>query len=188
MKTKTQNSTLSITSSTIETPLGKMYALTDDKALYALAFKDLTTIQKELEEHALKRGWHVTHHGSTTISSLLTTELNAYFEGTLRNFSIPISLDGSPFQKNVWQNLMAIPYGTTYSYSTVAQMIGKPSACRAVGNANGANHLAIVVPCHRIVNADGTLGGYASGIDRKKWLLRHEGHYSCSPRDTLWKK
>ena len=101
-------------------------------------------------------------------------QLEAYFEGELRDFELPLRMAGTPFQHLVWEGLRAIPYGETVSYAELARRIGRPGASRAVGSANGRNPIAIVVPCHRVIAADGTLGGYGGGLDRKEWLLQHE--------------
>ncbi|MBL6750347.1 MAG: methylated-DNA--[protein]-cysteine S-methyltransferase [Nevskia sp.] len=102
-------------------------------------------------------------------------ELRAYFAGELREFAVPYALAGTPFQRRVWSELARIPYGTTISYGELARRLGDPKASRAVGLANGRNPVSIVVPCHRVIGADGSLTGYGGGIERKQWLLRHEG-------------
>jgi methylated-DNA-[protein]-cysteine S-methyltransferase len=101
-------------------------------------------------------------------------QLDAYFEGDLHTFDVPLSMAGTPFQKQVWQGLREIPYGTTISYAELARRVGRAGASRAVGSANGRNPIGIVVPCHRVIAADGTLGGYGGGLDRKEWLISHE--------------
>jgi len=101
-------------------------------------------------------------------------ELSAYFHRKLRRFRLPLDLRGTGFQKKVWEALLRIPYGTTASYAGVARSIGAPKAVRAVGNANGANPVAIIVPCHRVVAAGGGLGGYSGGLDVKRTLLALE--------------
>ena len=101
-------------------------------------------------------------------------QLEAYFAGELRRFDLPLSLPGTPFRQKVWQALREIPYGETISYAELARRVGHPYACRAVGTANGHNPIAVIVPCHRVIAADGTLGGYGGGLERKAWLLRHE--------------
>lgn len=101
-------------------------------------------------------------------------ELHAYFLGKLRVFTLPLApVVGTPYQRRVWEALLRIPYGTTWSYARLAAETG--SVARAVGSANGANPICIVVPCHRVIGADGSLTGYAGGLERKRWLLRHEG-------------
>ena len=101
-------------------------------------------------------------------------ELEEYFGGARQDFSVPLDLEGSPFQVEVWTALRAIPYGETVSYADIAQAIGRPAAVRAVGAANGRNPISIIVPCHRVIGADGSLTGYGWGVDRKAWLLAHE--------------
>jgi AraC family transcriptional regulator of adaptative response/methylated-DNA-[protein]-cysteine methyltransferase len=101
----------------------------------------------------------------------LRHELQAYFEGKLRQFSVPLVYPGSPFQLRVWNELLRIPYGETCSYEDLARRIGVASGQRAVGRANGMNRIAIVIPCHRVVNKDGKLGGYGGGLWRKQHLL-----------------
>lgn len=101
-------------------------------------------------------------------------QLAAYFGGTLRVFSLPLALDGTPFQNSVWTALQDIPYGATCSYAELAERIGKPDAVRAVGAANGQNPIPIVIPCHRVIGKDGSLTGFGGGLPMKKWLLAHE--------------
>jgi methylated-DNA-[protein]-cysteine S-methyltransferase len=105
---------------------------------------------------------------------LAISELQAYFAGELKKFSVPIAMTGTKFQMQVWKAVAKVPYGKTASYAEVGVKIGKPEAARAVGNANGANEICIFVPCHRIIAANGGIGGYNSGLWRKKWLLHHE--------------
>jgi methylated-DNA-[protein]-cysteine S-methyltransferase len=101
-------------------------------------------------------------------------QLDEYFRGTRRDFSLNMILQGTVFQKNVWSQLMKIPFGETVSYKYIASSIGNTKAVRAVGNANGKNRIAIIIPCHRVIGSNGTLVGYASGVWRKEWLLKHE--------------
>lgn len=103
------------------------------------------------------------------------TEMAEYFAGTRREFTVPLSPEGTPFQHRVWDALLRIPFGQTRTYLDIARDLGDPNAVRAVGGANGSNPLAIIVPCHRVIASDGTLHGYAGGLDRKRWLLEHEG-------------
>ena len=107
-------------------------------------------------------------------------QLEAYFDGRLRDFTLPLAPEGTEFQLRVWRALRAIPHGTTASYGEVARALGDVKAVRAVGLANGKNPLAIVVPCHRVIGASGDLVGYAGGLPRKRWLLAHE-----SPQRSL---
>jgi methylated-DNA-[protein]-cysteine S-methyltransferase len=107
--------------------------------------------------------------------------LERYFKGqTAVLDSIPVELNGTPFQKSVWKALRRIPCGTTISYAELAKRIGEPAAVRAVGTANGANPVAVIVPCHRVIGSNGKLTGYGGGLDRKQWLLEHEGVVSRS--------
>jgi methylated-DNA-[protein]-cysteine S-methyltransferase len=98
-----------------------------------------------------------------------------YFEGSRREFDVPVEMSGTKFQRLVWNELLKIPFGNTVSYGDVARAIGKPTAVRAVGAANGQNPVSIIVPCHRVIGSDGRLTGYGGGLWRKQWLLKHEG-------------
>jgi methylated-DNA-[protein]-cysteine S-methyltransferase len=102
-------------------------------------------------------------------------QLEEYFAGTRTTFDVPLAPTGTPFEQRVWEALRAIPYGTTTSYGVLARQLGDPRATRAVGAANGRNPIPIIVPCHRVVGARGELTGFGGGIDRKRWLLEHEG-------------
>jgi methylated-DNA-[protein]-cysteine S-methyltransferase len=108
-------------------------------------------------------------------------QLDGYFRGTRRAFSVNVILQGTEFQKQVWRQLMTIPCGETVSYQDIAIAIGKPTACRAVGSANGKNNISIIIPCHRVIGSDGKLTGYGGGLWRKEWLLQHERGL-CSPK------
>ena len=101
-------------------------------------------------------------------------QLTAYFAGELQEFDVRLAPEGTEFQKRVWQELCRIPFGASISYGELARRIGQPAASRAVGAANGQNPVSIIVPCHRVIGANGTLTGYGGGIERKKWLLEHE--------------
>jgi methylated-DNA-[protein]-cysteine S-methyltransferase len=101
-------------------------------------------------------------------------QIDQYFKGTRKKFSLRLQMQGTNFQKAVWQQLQKIPYGRTVSYRQIAAAIGKSTACRAVGSANGKNPISIIVPCHRVIGSDGTLTGYGGGLWRKQWLLDHE--------------
>jgi methylated-DNA-[protein]-cysteine S-methyltransferase len=105
-------------------------------------------------------------------------QLEAYFAGDLTDFDLPIEMHGTEFQRRVWAALREIPYGETISYGELARWVGNPKASRAVGLANGRNPVAIVVPCHRVIGADGSLTGYGGGLERKVWLLEHEGSWA----------
>jgi methylated-DNA-[protein]-cysteine S-methyltransferase len=111
-------------------------------------------------------------------------QLRAYFAGELRVFDLPLRIDGTAFQRLVWEELTRIPFGVTISYAEQARRMGYPGAARAVGAANGRNPIGIVVPCHRVIGADGTLTGYGGGLDRKRWLLEHEASALGAVRRT----
>ncbi|HYM34302.1 MAG TPA: methylated-DNA--[protein]-cysteine S-methyltransferase [Steroidobacteraceae bacterium] len=104
-------------------------------------------------------------------------QLTAYFAGKLRVFDLPLAPEGTSFQKLVWQALLDIPFGATESYGALAKRIGHDQGARAVGLANGHNPIGIIIPCHRVIGSDGSLTGYGGGLDRKQWLLEHEGSY-----------
>ncbi|UCE40431.1 MAG: methylated-DNA--[protein]-cysteine S-methyltransferase [Candidatus Aminicenantes bacterium] len=104
-------------------------------------------------------------------------QLYEYFVGDRKKFALTLHLEGTSFQKSVWNQLMKIPYGQTVSYKDIALAIRNEKACRAVGSANGRNNIAIIIPCHRVIAHDGTLGGYGGGLWKKEWLLNHEKKY-----------
>lgn len=110
----------------------------------------------------------------TPLTRQLASQMEEYFQGNRKVFNIPYSLHGTPFQERVWQALCRIPYGHTRSYRDIAAEIGQPKACRAVGMANHRNPMMLVVPCHRVIGADGSLGGYAGGLELKRFLLSLE--------------
>jgi methylated-DNA-[protein]-cysteine S-methyltransferase len=111
---------------------------------------------------------------SCDVLDLCKRELDAYFAGELREFSVPIKAEGTEFRKRVWGELCRIPYGETISYKELAKRIGNPAAVRAVGGANHHNPINIIIPCHRVIGADGSLTGYGGGIENKDFLLKHE--------------
>jgi AraC family transcriptional regulator of adaptative response/methylated-DNA-[protein]-cysteine methyltransferase len=152
----------------IETPLGTMSAAATDSALILLLFTDKGYLEIENNTNCS------VVQGKNTIISSIEKELSTYFSGELKEFKTPIQLIGTPFQQRVWRALSNIPYGETKSYAAEACDIGQPSAYRAVANANGANNLCVVIPCQRVIASSGKLGGYSSGIDKKRWLLNHE--------------
>lgn len=160
----------------IETPIGSMLAVADDQFLYYLGLVEGSRFERDVNR--LQEFMKVALVAdSTEPLCSIRKELEAYFEGSLRLFQTPLFLHGTLFQKMVWGSLQRIPYGTTVSYADLASSVGKPSAYRAAANANGANQFIIIIPCHRVVQSDGSLGGYSSGIRNKKWLLEHESRY-----------
>ena len=160
----------------IDTPLGPMVAMGSETALYLLEFTDRRGLEREIERLRTRLKAAIVP-GKTEVLQQLKQELAAYFKGTLTEFKTPLAFVGSPFQQQVWQALQTIPYGQTRSYAEQAAALGKPTAVRAVARANGANQLALIVPCHRVVGSNGALTGYAGGLARKKWLLEHEAAF-----------
>lgn len=117
----------------------------------------------------------VERRGNDSCLTQARDELTAYFDGRRRTFDVPLAPNGTDFQRRVWLALRDIPYGTTISYAELARRVGNMTAVRAVGAANGRNPIPIIVPCHRVVGSDGSLTGFGGGIERKRWLLQHEG-------------
>ena len=163
---------VAILSDHIETPLGTMVLLARDGVLLLLEFEDAT---ERVDREVKKR------FGDVAITEQanpfgLTDRIRRYFEGDLAAIEgLKTDGGGTDFQRRVWAELTRIPCGTTISYGELATRLGDRNAMRAVGLANGRNPIAIVVPCHRVIGADGSLIGYGGGVDRKKWLLAHEG-------------
>jgi methylated-DNA-[protein]-cysteine S-methyltransferase len=166
----------------LPTSIGDLYIVADDEANLRATF--WTDRESELRAF-LARHYAPTHVELTPARNPhgLTDHLAAYFAGDLHAIdAIPTRTAGTAFQQSVWRALRDIPCGTTISYSELARRIGKPEAIRAVGAANGANPIGVVVPCHRVIGANGTLTGYGGGIERKRWLLQHEGAHDRIPR------
>lgn len=159
----------------IHTPLGTLFAVADDHALYVLQFTDQPQQQPALDR--LKKTFNATIVVSNSALLIkLEQELTAYFAGALQQFSIPCALWGPQFYTATWQKLREIPYARTVSYAQLACALQNPRAYRAVARANAHNPFIIIVPCHRVIKHDGSLCGYNGGIERKKWLLAHERH------------
>jgi AraC family transcriptional regulator, regulatory protein of adaptative response / methylated-DNA-[protein]-cysteine methyltransferase len=156
----------------LETPLGDMVAVTDDASLHLFEFHDRTALPTEMRRIESRCGAVV--EGTTAASEALARELSEYFAGARTTFTARIVQRGSPFTAQVWAALCEIPCGETRNYSQIATRIGRPSAVRAVARANGANQVAVLVPCHRVIGADGTLTGYGGGLERKRLLLELE--------------
>jgi len=157
----------------IDTPLGPMLAIADDTHLHMLEFAERKTLQSHVERY--RKHFNATVlPGETPALKLIKTELKTYFSGRNLGFTSKIADAGTPFQQEVWEELRRIPPGETRSYLEVSQRIGRPTAMRAVANANRLNRCAIILPCHRVIGSDGTLTGYAGGLWRKQWLLDHE--------------
>lgn len=165
--------TQALKASWIDTPLGPMLTVANEERLYLLEFVDRRGLEKEIQSLRKKTKLPIIP-GKPHPAIQIEEELKEYFSGKIQEFKTPLLLIGSPFQKRVWEELQKIPRGETRSYAEIAKAIGKPSAFRAVALANGANPFAIVIPCHRVINSNGELGGYGGGIKRKEWLLKHE--------------
>ncbi len=144
---------------TLATPLGELLFTTDGDALTGLRVDAPPSQEFVRDRVKLKPA---------------VAQMRAYLAGELTTFTVPMEQAGTSFQQKVWDELRRIPFGETISYRELAERVGKPLACRAVGSANGRNRLIIAVPCHRVIAADGTLGGYGGGLWRKEWLLAHE--------------
>lgn len=157
----------------LPTPLGLMMAVSDAEGLYLLEFLDRRHLEARLAKLRVELQ-AVILPGQTPMSAMLAPELALYFSGQGQDFKTPLHIRGSAFQKEAWAALLQIPYGEIWTYQAQATHIGRPTAYRAVANANGANPFCIVVPCHRVARSDGDGGGYAAGIARKKWLVQHE--------------
>lgn len=185
----------------IHTPLGTVLAVADEDFLYVLTFQH--QIQKEglpcFLGKDIQNQQVAIVQGTSPPLKHIKQELKAYFSGTLKDFKTPSAfLGGSVFQKRVWDTLKTIPWGETRSYAQIALSLGSPGSYRAVGQANGANPLVLLIPCHRVINANKSLGGYSAGLSRKQWLLNHEtqdaakvlsNKYSIHPNTvTKWTK
>jgi AraC family transcriptional regulator of adaptative response/methylated-DNA-[protein]-cysteine methyltransferase len=160
----------------IDTPLGAMIAVADDKGLRLLEFIDRRATESELSILRKRLRTNVVP-GKHRHLEAVRSQLADYFSGKTLEFDIPLAPVGSPFQLRAWKILQSIPVGETRSYSWMAKRLGDENARRAVGRANGTNMIGIIVPCHRVIRADGTLCGYGGGLWRKKWLLDHERRY-----------
>lgn len=147
---------------TLPSPCGQLKLTASEDAIIRIEFSD------QPEPH---------HPAGTALLSEACDQLSAYFSGQRRQFSLPLAPEGTPFQRQVWQALQQLEYGEQCSYLDIARHIGNANAVRAVGAANGRNPLPIVIPCHRVIGANGRLTGYAGGLERKEWLLRHESKW-----------
>lgn len=165
---------MSLISHTYPTPLGEMTALLSAKGLCLLEFTERTKgLTREIGQVEAARGGPSVP-GENALTRQLGKELAEYFAGKRSQFDIPLDLVGTAFQQAVWRALLTIPHGQTRSYGEQARQIGKPTATRAVAAANGANKIALIVPCHRVIGSDGSLTGYGGGVPRKEWLLTME--------------
>lgn len=154
----------------IETPIGTMRAVARDDGLVMCEYDNPARLPAQLDRVRAVFGADAVP-GEHQILDQTRRELDEYFAGAREVFTMPLVLDGTPFQTAVWRALLEIPFGATTSYETIARRVGKPGAARAVGRANGDNRIAIIVPCHRVIGADGSLTGYGGGQHRKRRLL-----------------
>lgn len=157
----------------LATPLGTMIACASEKGICLLEFSDRKMLERELQLISKRFNASIVP-SENSLFKQLRQQLDSYFEGTLKEFTVPLDWVGSDFQKEVWKVLLQIPYGKTSTYAIQAKRIGKPSSVRAVANANGMNMISILVPCHRVIGSDGSLTGYGGGLWRKKKLLELE--------------
>lgn len=155
-------------------PLGELSAVASGKGLMTLEFS--RRVPK------LMHGRRVVRCDDDAILVATEQQLREYFEGRRQRFDLPLDLVGTPFQVVVWKSLAKIRFGSTISYAKEAEIIGRPTAIRAVGSANGRNPVPIVLPCHRVIASDGGLGGFSAGLPKKVWLLRHEREIAASAK------
>ena len=151
--------------SVFASPIGELILSGDDRGLTAIAFADANTAPR------VDATWTRDDRAFARVAQ----QLSAYFAGELTRFELDLAPRGTPFQQRVWEALQTIPFGATTTYGRLAGALGDPHATRAVGLANGRNPIPIVIPCHRVIGADGSLTGYGGGLRRKQWLLAHEG-------------
>ena len=173
----------SVTLLGVESPLGTLVAGATDDGVCLLEFGDRRILDAQVESVRTRLGRVLP--GRHRHLDQLRSELAEYFASGRRDFSVPLVYPGTPFQVRVWNALRRIPYGETCSYEKLAWAVGAPGAQRAVGHANGQNRLAILIPCHRVVNKDGKLGGYGGGLWRKQLLLELEGGKASAERRQL---
>ena len=165
----------------LATPLGTMLAAASEDELVFLEFHDRRAMETQVQVLARRMQAHFLP-GDNAVLQQTKRELDEYFAGSRTDFDVPIAWPGSDWERAVWKQLLAIPYGETCSYAQIAKALGRPGASRAVGTANGRNRLAIILPCHRVVRADGSLSGYGGGVWRKQALLDHERAHSPGSR------
>jgi O-6-methylguanine DNA methyltransferase len=174
---------MQLSRSILSTPVGDMLALASDAGLCALEFvgpeERMTRLEARLRRHFPP---HEIVDGDAPPIARARTWLAAYFAGERAEIdTVPLDMRGADFEKRVWRALTRIPPGETTSYGAIAKALGSARASRAVGAANGANPVSIIVPCHRVIGASGRLTGYGGGLDRKTWLLNHEKRWSAAP-------
>lgn len=161
----------------IDTPLGTMICVGDNSHIYLLEFTDRVKMERQFDK-LVKYHKRAIIPGSAHAIDSAAQQLTGYFSGKLRDFTVPLQTSGTQFQTLTWEQLEVIPYGETRSYLELAKMVGNPKGFRAVANSNANNGLAIIIPCHRVIAANGGLGGYAGNLSRKQWLLEHEAKHA----------
>jgi len=167
-----------LTASRLETPLGPIVAVASAQGICLCDFMDRKGLESAVNRLCDSAGSPIVP-GECDVLQQLSLELKGYFEGAGKGFAAPLDVRlGTDFQKSAWEYLRSIPYGETRTYGAQARALGRPGAMRAVGSANGMNYIAILIPCHRVVGADGSLTGYGGGLPRKRWLLDHERRWS----------
>jgi methylated-DNA-[protein]-cysteine S-methyltransferase len=159
----------------LETPIGALLLVADEQGLRHIDFPRADQ-GRRIEPHWRRDRRYL---------GAAIEQLEAYFAGRLHDFDVALAARGTEFRKNVWNELVRIPYGETISYGELARRIGDPAASRAVGAANGANPLPIIVPCHRVIGSNGKLTGFGGGLPTKQWLLEHERRYAPQPAFAL---
>lgn len=179
------NQTSIITTKEISTPLGLMLAGATADGVCILEFINRIRLEKEIID-LQKLLNAVMQPGKNPHLDQLENELAEYFEGKRKVFSVPLHAPGNEFAQTVWKTLQEIPYGQTCSYKQQADKMNNPKAIRAIASTNGRNRLAIIIPCHRVIGSDGSMTGYAAGVEKKKWLLKFERDNSEKPADTLF--
>jgi AraC family transcriptional regulator of adaptative response/methylated-DNA-[protein]-cysteine methyltransferase len=166
----------------IETPIGEMVAGATKDGICLLEFSDRKSLSSQINEITVLLET-TTGNGSNKHLRMLKKQLKEYFRGKRKEFSLHLLTPGTEFQQAVWKELLKIPFGSTRTYQEQADLLKNPLSVRAVAQANGANRLAIIIPCHRVIGSDGHLVGYGGGLERKKWLLDHEKKFSGKPVD-----
>jgi len=148
----------------IESPVGPLLLARDEEGVRQIRFREDHSFEVPVD-------WTRSERALTDVAR----QLDEYFDGKRKSFDLDLAPEGTTFQTSVWDALLAIPFGETVSYQDIANRLGRPASVRAVGAANGANPIPIIIPCHRVIGSDGSLTGYGGGLENKRWLLRHEG-------------
>jgi methylated-DNA-[protein]-cysteine S-methyltransferase len=168
----------------MSSPIGLLFIARTERGLRYLEFMDRKSIKRMIARHAAELP-DATWEPSLLELKPVVDQLEAYFCGAMTRFEVPLDVVGSDFQRLVWKELLQIPYAETRTYGEIAKAIGQPRSARAVGLANNQNPIAVVVPCHRVIGANGSLTGYGGGLTRKKWLLQHEARFAKLGSDQV---